>query len=642
MSSVEVSQRSGGRAPFVTSAEAVLEPVLAKTGVASRLYPNLVETLFQAAHLRGDQPALRAERGGQWVTWTWAQYRQDVLTVARGLLASGFQAHQSVAILGFNSPEWFLAFFGAIAAGGKAVGIYATNNAEACRYIIEHSDTQTVVVENVPAQLEKLQKLQGQLPQVQRVLLYDTPVAAPAPAIHLTGVNAVPWAAFMAEASTAAVSEADVQAIASALPVGRCCSLVYTSGTTGNPKAVMLSHDCMAFTVHSLLQHLGSFGTDEEERLLSYLPLSHIAAQVVDLALPVVAAGTLPHGCVVTFARPDALSTSLMTSLQAVQPTLLFGVPRVWEKMTEGMKAKLKDGVNAEAASLGAYRKALGLGKCKWPLTGAAPIAVHTLNYLETLGITVHEVYGMSECTGPATLGVPGLSKTGSTGTALPGVEVRIDHDPSRDKAGEGEVLMRGRSVMMGYMKDPKKSAEAIDADGWLHSGDVGRLDDQGFLYITGRIKELLISAGGENIAPVPIEDELKRLLPGLSQAVLIGDRRKFLVVLVTLKTRPDPTTGAFTGELIDDAREVSPGVTTVAQAQQDPRWQQYIGHGLHAYNSGTCVSNAQKIQKFAVLPTDFSIASGELTATMKLRRSVVCEKYASLIDSLYAGSASA
>jgi len=190
---------------------------------------------------------------------------------------------------------------------------------------------------------------------------------------------------------------------------------------------------------------------------------------------------------------------------------------------------------------------------------------------------------------------------------------------------------------MMGYLKEEAKSKETIDVDGWLHSGDVGRMDEQGMIYITGRIKELIITAGGENVAPIPLEDELKRLMPPISGVMVIGDRKKFLIVLLTLVTQPNLETGGFSNQLKGDALAVSPGVTTVEQAQKDKTWAAYINGKIKEYNSSDhCVSNAQKVQKYAILPTDFSIPGGELTATMKLKRKVVEEKYKAIIDGLY------
>jgi len=215
------------------------------------------------------------------------------------------------------------------------------------------------------------------------------------------------------------------------------------------------------------------------------------------------------------------------------------------------------------------------------------------------------------------------------------GVETKIDHVKGRDKVGEGELCLRGRHVMMGYMKDKEKTREAIDPDGFLHSGDVARVDEYGMLHITGRIKELLITAGGENVAPVPVEDSIKSFLPAISNVMMVGDRRKYNTALVTLKTRPDEKTGDFTNELVGPAAQVNPAITTVDAARNDAKWRAYVQAGIDAANK-RAVSNAQTVQKFAILPTDFSIPGGELTPTLKVKRGVVAEKYKQIIDAMY------
>jgi len=247
----------------------------------------------------------------------------------------------------------------------------------------------------------------------------------------------------------------------------------------------------------------------------------------------------------------------------------------------------------------------------------------------------VLELYGMSECTGPMTVSFSDYFKVGSCGPAIPGCELKIDHVEGRDKKGEGEICYRGRHIMLGYMKEPAKTREAIDPQGFLHSGDVGRIDEHGLLYITGRIKELIIGAGGENIAPVPVEDSIKAVLPAISNAMMIGDRQKYNNVLITLKTEVDDK-GDSTNKLTGAALKVSDASTTVEQAIKDEKWRAYIQKGLDTANR-QAASNAQTVQKFIILPIDFSVSGGELTPTLKLKRNFVCEKYRTEIARLYA-----
>jgi len=283
---------------------------------------------------------------------------------------------------------------------------------------------------------------------------------------------------------------------------------------------------------------------------------------------------------------------------------------------------------------LSQVRIKLGLDRCKFQMTGAAPIAKETLRYFGSINLPVYELYGMSESTGPHTLSYPGHYLIGSCGPVLPGCEIKIDHEPTRDKASEGEILFRGRHIMLGYMKDEAKTREAIDDDGWLHSGDVGRVDSYGFCHITGRIKELIITAGGENIAPVPMEDAVKAKLPATANIMMAGDKRKYNVCLITLRLKANDD-GLFTNELIGEALKIGAKAKTVEEAMKEDVWKKYIEGGIAAANKET-VSNASKIQKFRILPTDFGVATGELTATLKLKRPVVSEKYAAIIDEMY------
>jgi len=294
----------------------------------------------------------------------------------------------------------------------------------------------------------------------------------------------------------------------------------------------------------------------------------------------------------------------------------------------------------ARKVILSKVKAALGLDKCICCLTGAAPMPREVMEYFAMLDIDLLDVYGMSESTGGTTLNTMKVHQFGTVGPPVGPIEVKVDHQAGRDKPSEGEVCYRGRSIMMGYLKEEAKSADAIDKEGWLHSGDVGTIDNDGLLHITGRIKELIITAGGENIAPVPIEDKLKELCPAISNVMMVGDKRKYNVILITLKTALDPETGMSTGKLALDAARVSSAKTDKDAirevATKGSVWQTYLQKGLDELNNKFSVSNAQKIQKFVVLPGDFSEKGGELTATLKLKRSVAAELHAAAIEALY------
>merc|ERR1719195_1691360 len=253
------------------------------------------------------------------------------------------------------------------------------------------------------------------------------------------------------------------------------------------------------------------------------------------------------------------------------------------------------------------------------------------------MGMPIVNVYGMSECSGAATLNLHNNMGRMSAGYCMPGIEIKLDHDPSRDKPGNGEILIGGRANMMGYMYAPDKTADTMDSDGYIHSGDVGKLV-HGCLYITGRIKELIIGAGGENIAPVPIEHYLKSILPAVSNLVMIGNQKKYNTCLISLKVKTDVDTGLPTNELTGEAIDVSPGCKTVEDAMKDDTWQKYLQKGLDTFNNNpeVCVSRAQKIQYFRIIPTDLNIPDETLGPTMKVKRPKVEEVYAELIDSMY------
>mmetsp|Transcript_7420 Transcript_7420/g.21093 ORF Transcript_7420/g.21093 Transcript_7420/m.21093 type:complete len:709 (+) Transcript_7420:94-2220(+) len=604
-------------------------------------------------------------------TWTWKQFYEESLQVARSMVKLGLSQYGSVCIIGFNSPEWFLGNFGAIAAGAKSAGIYTTNGPEAAAYIVDHSEAEIVLCEN-PMQLQKFLVVLKDLPNVKAIIMWTGEVPEQA---KEASVPVLSWEDFMAVGKDASGELADIvnQRIAEQEP-GHCSTLIYTSGTTGRPKAVMISQDSLNWTAQCAIEIFPGMKSTPEHHFLSYLPLSHVAAQMLDMYAPINLAAQKIMATVY-FARPDALKGTLGDSLRQVRPTGFFGVPRVWEKIHEKMLAVgaqttgMKKNIASWAKALGKQkwesvqlppegsrtrpskpvfspvadalvfkkvRAALGLDRAVWMVSGAAPITRETMSFFGSLDMHIMEVYGMSECTGPSTLSVPHAFRLGAVGPAIDGLELKIDFQEGRDKPGHGEICYRGRNIMMGYLKNPEKTQEAIDPDGWLHSGDVGHIDEYGLLSITGRIKELIITAGGENIAPVPIEERIRKELPSISNVMMVGDKRKYNVCLVTLHSELDEETGRFTEKLAGPSLNVNgSSATTVAEARADPKWQEYIFEGIKRANK-EAVSNAQKVQKFAILDEDFSTPAGDLTATLKLKRPIVTEKNVSVIEALY------
>eukprot|EP00450_Noctiluca_scintillans_P000712 CAMPEP_0194483376 /NCGR_PEP_ID=MMETSP0253-20130528/5018_1 /TAXON_ID=2966 /ORGANISM="Noctiluca scintillans" /LENGTH=734 /DNA_ID=CAMNT_0039323037 /DNA_START=65 /DNA_END=2269 /DNA_ORIENTATION=- len=683
-------------------------------GVMSMPAFNFSSLLGQAAVNCGDQVALAVERPlppiegpglapalpwSAWKKWTWAEYHQDARRLAKAFISFGVEHFGSVCIFGFNSPEWMLAANGAIQCGGKYVGIYSTDTPDQTAYKVAHSGAAVIVVDgevefgNVASQVDNL-------PGLNAVVTWGISGQQDLRRSDGTVCRVISFDDCL-KFGEAQGDEILAQRLAAQRP-GHAIGIIYTSGTTGNPKAVMISSDnVISECALSSQPQIGLLPAYEGgARVLSYLPLSHIAGGLVDLLVPIYFAGHMKKFGTIYFARPyDLKEMTLASRIQFVRPTAFLAVPRVFEKMQARMMAVgasitgvkksiatwakgkgLEYARNRQLGGSGAApflhgiadkvilskaRDALGLDQCRVFLTGAAPIATETLEYFGTLGMMIQNCYGMSECTGVTTMCRGDMNVFGSVGAQMDGIEVKIFQSgpngenieappcevgaPVVPESQQGEICYRGRHIMMGYMANPnfgpdhvaeieEKNRAAIDKYGWLHSGDKGCMDKNGMYKITGRYKELIIGAGGENIAPVPVEEHLKLCCPALSNVMMVGDNRKYNVILVTLQA--EGSTGEFPGgdDLAGAALEVSPGVTKISQAMKDPKWQQYIQAGLDRTNNNpnVCQNNAWKVQFFRIVPRDFSIETGEFTATLKLRRPVAEETWASLIASMF------
>eukprot|EP00161_Ancyromonas_sigmoides_P011097 TRINITY_DN279_c1_g1_i9.p1 TRINITY_DN279_c1_g1~~TRINITY_DN279_c1_g1_i9.p1 ORF type:complete len:820 (-),score=470.30 TRINITY_DN279_c1_g1_i9:204-2639(-) len=519
---------SGEGVHWTTDPAGVVPLKVTASGPGSEKPLTVMNVFDDAAARYPDKVALREKRDGAttWTELTYKEYHAQVLRMARALVKIGVRAHSGVAILGFNSFEWFIADLAAIYAGAMAAGIYTTNGPEACHYIVEHCDAEVCFVQN-EAQLKKILEVRDRLPALKAIVVWQGELPADMDDSVMT------WEQMIALGDDESLEAPLTERIAAQEP-GHCCTLIYTSGTTGNPKAVMITHDNVTWTARTTSNVLE---IDNDSQIISYLPLSHIAAQMVDIHAPLVSCGT------VSFARPDALKGTLGDTLKEVRPTVFLGVPRVWEKIGDKMKAigakttGLKKTISTWAKKKGLeggyadqqgkskgmmfglanslvfskVKAGLGLDRCKIQCTAAAPISVETLEYFLQLNIPIYEVYGMSECTGPQTVSYPKNYKTGSCGKSLTGTRLEL---ADKDAEGNGEICFRGRHIFAGYLKNPEATGQTIDGNGFLHSGDVGALDGGGFLKITGRIKELIITAGGENVPPVLIENSIKAEAP--------------------------------------------------------------------------------------------------------------------------------
>jgi long-chain-fatty-acid--CoA ligase ACSBG len=608
-----------------------------------------------------------------WVKFTYNEYWTICHKVARNFIRLGLGTNEVVTILGFNSPHWFFANLGAIFAGGVGCGIYTTNTAEACQHILDDCKSQIVVVEN-KVQLAKILKLKDVV-SLRAIIQYSNE-----PIENTYNGLVMSWSTFMSLSDGApgsasndlALTDLTMKTRIKSIAPNRCAVLIYTSGTTGNPKAVMLSHDNITYIVRHAACDLARLRPFKEV-FVSYLPLSHIAGQVIDIYTPLRIGGT------VYFAQPDALKGSLVDTLKEARPTYFFGVPRVWEKMSEkiqqttkeltGIKASLfkwaqevstqrtmnlfagntKMDASYKAAKVIIINKiltGLGLDRCQLMFSGAAPITKETLDFFYSIGIPLVETYGMSETTGPHSVGNVTVNSPMSCGTVVN--TTNLSRLRNGDEDGSGELCVNGRHVFMGYLNNRRATAESFDQENWLMSGDIAKIEQGKYLFITGRLKELIITAGGENVAPVPIEDNIKAALPdAISNVMLVGDKRKYLVVICTLKTKVNLDTMVPQDELTEPClrwvQSLGSKARTVTEIinSKDPLVYKAIDEGIRKANEKS-QSRAAKVQKFALLARDFSIPTGELGPTLKLRRPVVSKMYAKQIDGLYADGGAA
>ena len=575
--------------------------------------------------LRPEHPAYAVKTAGAWRTTTWSTYAAEVLQAARALLELGFEPGQTVSLLGFNRPEWAIVDHAVMALGGAAAGIYTTCSAEQVAYVIRHAESPYVLVEDA-SQWAKVQSELADLPGLRKVILMR--------GARVDHELALGWDEFMALGDGRADSE--VLARIDALQQDALATLIYTSGTTGPPKGVMLSHRNLAWTAEVAGQILP---IDERDSVVSYLPLSHIAEQIFTLL------GPPTYGYTVYYA--ESLQR-LPDNFKEVRPTVLFAVPRIWEKFHAGILAKSKgapplklaimtwaQGVGQQMAAhegrgetpsgllqlqhriadklvYSKVKTALGLDRVRYAVSGAAPIALDVLEFFAGLDIVIREVYGQSEDTGPTSFNRPGATRLGTVGPPIPGVDVTI--------ADDDEILVKGPNVFLGYYKEPAATDEALIA-GWLHSGDLGRIDDEGFLHITGRKKDIIITSGGKNVAPRNIEAALKghQLI---AEAVVIGDRRNYLSALLWLDQEAAQQWAGEHG-LAATGLERSPLLTT----ELDRFVKDVVNARFH---------KVEQVKKFALLWEPLTVERGELTPTLKVKRRVIDERFSREIDAMY------
>jgi long-chain acyl-CoA synthetase len=594
---------------------------------------TLCDLLDHTAAVAGDAPAFSNEAGDGWQTLTWAQARQQVRELAAGFAALGLAPGERVALMLPNRTEHVLADLAAVHAGGLGVTCYATLAPEQVAFVAGDCDARIAVLDGA-AELARWQPVLDRLPGLKTIIVRDA-AACPAGDSYLT------WEAFAALGRERyAADPGPVDARVAAITLDDPAALLYTSGTTGNPKGVLLTHHSIEYEL-ACAEGMGL--VPDRARWVSYLPLAHIAERMFTIYLPI-HSGMHVHFC------PDP--AQLVRVVGKVRPNGFFGVPRVWEKVRAGIEAlfaleqdearraavakamgtgrryveacqygrTMPPGLEAEfaaadAAVLAPIRALLGLGEAETVSSAAAPLPPEVAAFFSGLGMKILDIYGMTETTGAFTTNTPAAFKLGTVGRPYPGMEVRIDAD--------GEILVRGPLTTPGYLNRPDLTADLIDADGWLHTGDIGTLDDDGFLSVVDRKKELIITAGGENIAPAAIESLLVAH-PLIGQALAYGDRRKYVVALLTLDGEVAPAWAK--------ARGLDPG--SLAELATDPVVLAEVAAAVAAANER--LARVQQVKQWRLLPVEWTAETGELTPTLKLRRRVVHAKYADVIDALY------
>ncbi len=600
--------------------EAVTAGATRAEGTGSK---TIADLLPLAVKKYGDRAALRYKVGDEWVDASYAQLGEAVKEVALGLVDLGIKPGDKVSILAHTRPEWTHACFGILTAGGTLVTIYQTNSPEECQYVLEHSDSRAIFVEDAE-QLAKVREVEDRCPELEHVIVMAPDDAGLGDALTLErlrergrGRDDSEW-----EARYEAVEPDDI------------CLYIYTSGTTGPPKGCLLSHANYRAITDAVVDQSPLVGGDSS---YLFLPLAHAFAILIQFA-------TFDLGAALAYWSRDP--KMIIADIAQVNPTFFPSVPRMFEKIytlatsniedKEGLQKAVQVGVKVrmmreageeipeklqqgfDQAEEKLFKNVRGLfgTSMRECVTGAAPIAGEILEFFYACGVPVMEGYGMTETSTSATVNRPEGNnfRFGSVGKAQKDVELKIGDD--------GEVLIKGPNIFQGYYKNEDATKETLE-NGWLHTGDLGRLDEDGFLYITGRKKDIIITAGGKNITPANLENGLKQNR-WISQAVVIGDRRPYLVALVTLDPEEAPALAEQLG--IEDADP--------AALSQNEKVREEVQKALDEVNSH--VGPVEQIKRFEILDHDLSQETGELTPTLKVKRNVVHEKFADVVDRIY------
>jgi long-chain acyl-CoA synthetase len=586
---------------------------------------------------RGHKIAMREKDLGIWREITWGEYGANVRAAAHMLWELGVRPGDHVSILSGNCPEWLYSDLAAQSIGARGVGIYQTNPPSDVAYILNDSQSVVVFCED-QEQFDKVYEVAADTPSVKHVVVYD-----PRGTREVEDDRWVAWQDFLAQGEQLEADDPDwYDDQLATLDQDEPAMVVYTSGTTGHPKGAMLS----ARNVIEVSEQFNkTMGLGERDSVLSYLPLCHVAEKILSLFLP------LTTGAVVHFG--ESIET-VQADLREVSPSVFLGVPRIWEKMNASVVVKMKDssfvkrhlydyfavkGREISERDLNGGRslwdrivwfvgdklvfrplqERLGLRNCKLPVSGAAPISADLLSWYHGLGVPVVEGYGMTESGGVSHINPPEAMKLGTVGKVLPLVECEV--------ADDGEILVRGPNVFRGYLNKPEATSDSIDDEGWLHTGDVGAIDGDGYLTITGRKKEIIITSGGKNLSPEKIENALKTS-PYVKEAVAIGDKRKFISALVQIEL----------DSVGDWASRRKIAYTSYADLAAKPQVIELIDEEIRSSNE--LLARVEQVRKFRIIPKELNQDDGELTATQKVRRRAVHAAFETLIDDIYGGAA--
>ena len=580
---------------------------------------NLTDHLLESERVAGGQAAISLPDGDGWKNLTYREFAAQVRDVAKGIAASGVQVGDRVGIMSRTRYEWTLADYALWYAGAVPVPIYETSSAEQVEWILGDSGAVGVFLES-DKHKEVFDQVAGALPNVTRTWVIDD--------------NAI---ADLVAGGTD-VSDDDLEARRSSVTPDDVCTIIYTSGTTGRPKGCTLSHGNFMFEVDAVIAGAPEVFAPGQSTLL-FLPIAHVFGRVIQIAC---IRGRIRLGHTADVAN-------LLPNLASFQPTFLLSVPRVFEKVFNSAQAKAVAGgkgniFNAAAGTAIDYSKALdnggpGLflklkhalfdklvygklrqamgGNVKHAVSGGAALGDRLGHFFRGIGITILEGYGLTETSAASTVNRPDGIKVGSVGRPIPGTSVKIAED--------GEIMLAGPHIFQGYWNNEAATKEAIEPDGWFHTGDIGQIDNEGFVRITGRKKELIVTAGGKNVAPAVLEDRL-RAHPLISQCMVVGDAKPYIACLVTLDTESLPVWLENNGK---------PADTAVADLVSDPAVTAEIQKAVDEANKA--VSKAESIRKFAILPVDWTEEGGQLTPSLKLKRNVVMSEFGDEVEALYA-----